>query len=128
MTTHKKKKSLVGWLLKQERISKVLIKKDGFITLNEELEPSLTKRGMENIYDKGFKIHKRLFAQAKEFLTEEGIITFTHANLQSAKTANPDYDFVVLEKLIDEYGYKISEKMESDDLNYKWVNYKIKAK
>ena len=80
------------------------------------------------LYDKGFEIHKRLFMQAKEFLTEDGIITFTHANLQSAKTASPDYDFVVLEKLLNEYGYEIVEKAERDDLNYKWINYKIKLR
>lgn len=80
------------------------------------------------LYDKNFEIHKRLFAEAKNFLAEDGQITFTHANLQSAKTASPDYDFQVLEKLIDEFGYKISEKVEREDLGYKWINYKIKLK
>ena len=80
------------------------------------------------VYDKGFEIHKRLFAEAKEFLTDNGVITFTHANLQSAKTANPDYDFIALEKLIDECGYEIIEKAEREDLSYKWINYKIKLR
>lgn len=80
------------------------------------------------LYDKGFEIHKKLFAEAKYFLTENGIITFTHANLQSAKTVSPDYDFVVLEKLINEYGYEVAEKAEREELNYKWINYKIKLK
>lgn len=80
------------------------------------------------LYDKGFEIHKKLFTEAKDFLTENGIITFTHANLQSAKTASPDYDFVILEKLINEYGYEVVEKAEREELNYKWINYKIKLK
>lgn len=80
------------------------------------------------LYDKGFEIHKRLFAQAKEFLADNGILTFTHANLQSAKTPNPDYDFVVLEKLIDECGYEVAERAEREDLSYKWINYKIKLR
>jgi len=80
------------------------------------------------LYDKGFEIHKRLFVEAKEFLVKNGIITFPHANLQSAKTANPNYDFDVLETLLDEYGYEIVEKTEREDLGYKWINYKIKIK
>jgi len=80
------------------------------------------------LYDKGFEIHRKLFTEAKDFLAENGMITFTHANLQSAKTTNPDYDFIVLEKLVDECGYEIFEKVEREDLGYKWVNYKIKVK
>lgn len=80
------------------------------------------------LYDKDFKAHKRLFVEAKNFLAEDGRITFTHANLQSAKTTNPDYDFQTLEKLIDECDYKITEKVERDDLGYKWINYKIKLR
>ncbi|MDP2655631.1 MAG: methyltransferase [bacterium] len=80
------------------------------------------------LYDSGFTIHKRFLVEAKEFLTENGIITFTHANLQSAKTTNPDHDFVALEALLDEYGYEILEKIEREDLGYKWINYKIKAR
>ena len=80
------------------------------------------------LYDKGFEIHKRLFAEAKEFLTENSIITFAHANLQSAKTDNPNYDFVVLEKLIDEFGYKVVEKSTREDLGYIWTNYRIMVK
>ncbi|HHX58571.1 MAG TPA: methyltransferase [Candidatus Moranbacteria bacterium] len=80
------------------------------------------------LYDKGFEIHKRLFVEAKNFLAEDGQITFTHANLQSAKTANPDYDFQALEKLIDECDYEIAERVEKDDLDCKWINYKIKLR
>jgi methylase of polypeptide subunit release factors len=80
------------------------------------------------LYDKGFEIHKRLFDEAKEFLAEDGIITFTHANLQSAHTNNPDYDFEVIEKLISEHGYEITEKQERVEMGYTWINYKIKLK
>lgn len=80
------------------------------------------------LYDKGFEIHKRLFAEAQEFLTQNGTITFTHANLQSAKTANPDYDFEVLEKLIDECGYKVAKTEEREDLGFTWINYSIMLK
>ena len=59
---------------------------------------------------------------------QNGIITFTYANLQSAKTEKPDYDFEVLEKLIEEYGYDVIEKVETEDIGYKWINYKIKLK
>lgn len=80
------------------------------------------------LYDKGFEIHKRLFTEAKEFLTETGTITFTHANLQSAKTANPNYDFITLEKLIDESGYKVFKKTTREELGYVWINYSIMIK
>ena len=61
-------------------------------------------------------------------MTENGIITFTYANLQSAKTRNPNYDFDVLEKIIAEYGYDVVEKISREDMGYKWINYKIKFK
>ena len=80
------------------------------------------------LYDKDFEIHKRLFIEAKEFLTENGIVTFSHANLQSAKTINPDYDFIALENLISESGYEIIRREEKEELGYKWINYKIKLK
>lgn len=79
-----------------------------------------------SLYDKNFQIHKRLFIEAKQFLANNGIITFTHANLQSGKTTNPNYDFDSLEMLISKCGYKVVEKIERDDLSYKWINYKIK--
>ena len=80
------------------------------------------------LYDSGFKLHKRLFVEAKNFLAEDGIIIFSHANLQSAQTANPDYDFQMLEKMIIKSGYEIFRKTEREDLDYTWINYKIKLK
>lgn len=80
------------------------------------------------LYDKGFEIHKRLFTTAKDFLAEGGVITFTHANLQSAKMPNPDYDFQILERLIEGSGFEVVDKIEREDMGYKWINYKIKLR
>lgn len=78
------------------------------------------------LYDPDFTLHKRLLVEARDFLSENGQITFSHANLQSRDTENPDRDFEVLEALITEYGYEITEKKESEALDYKWINYKIR--
>ena len=52
----RKKKSLVGWILKSERIQDILItNKDGFIELNDEWLPSSTKRGIFNEGDEALK-------------------------------------------------------------------------
>lgn len=78
------------------------------------------------LYDPDFILHKRLLTEAKEFLNENGRMTFSHANLQSRDTESPDRDFEVLEALITEYGYEIIEKKESEALGHKWINYKIR--
>lgn len=78
------------------------------------------------LYDPDFTLHKRLLAEAKLFLNENSQMTFSHANLQSRDTESPDGDFEILEALIAEYGYEITEKKESEALGYKWINYKIK--
>lgn len=78
------------------------------------------------LYDPDFILHIRLFKEAKQFLSENGIVTLTHANLQSARTDDPDKDFNDIEKIMIENDYEIVEKVESDALGYKWVNYKIK--
>jgi len=79
------------------------------------------------LYDPDFSIHKRMLREGKRYLSTNGFITFTHANLQSGKTDNPDKDFHLLEEMIKEYNYEVTEKKESFALGYKWVNYKIKA-
>jgi len=78
------------------------------------------------LYDADFILHKRLFTEAKEYLKEGGIMTFSHCNLQSKNTENPDKDFEVLEALIKENGLEIVGRQVSEALGYKWVNYKIK--
>lgn len=80
------------------------------------------------LYDPDLGLHKRLFLEAKDFLSENGQITFVHANLQSKDTNNPNKDFDLLEVLIDKCGYKVIEKKESEALGYKWINYKIQQK
>lgn len=79
------------------------------------------------LYDPGLKLHKRLFREATKFLEVRGEITFSHANLQSKDSHNPNRDFEILEDLIRSSGYEIIEKKESNALGYKWINYKIKS-
>ncbi len=78
------------------------------------------------LYDPDFILHKRLFTEAKMYLSENGTLTFTHANLQSGKTDTPNQDFNNLETLISVYGYNIAEKSESQALGYTWINYRLR--
>jgi methylase of polypeptide subunit release factors len=80
------------------------------------------------LYDKDFAVHKRLFEEAKDFLSSNGVIVFTHANLQSSNTENPGYDFEVMENLIKEHGYLVIEKDVQYNIGHTWINYKIKLK
>lgn len=77
------------------------------------------------LYDEDLKLHKRLLEEAKQFLSNRGAITFTHANLQSAKTENPMHDFKVLEMIIHDFGYRIIDKAERNEFEQIWINYKI---
>ena len=81
-----------------------------------------------SLYDKDLEIHRKFFAEAKNYLAEDGVILIPHANLQSAKTSNPNYDFQILEQLIGESGFEVVGKSERKDLGYEWINYKIKLK
>lgn len=78
------------------------------------------------LYDEDFKLHKRLFEEAKYKLSENWEIIFTHANLQSQDTSTPDYDFDELEKLIEQYWYYIDKVEEYEDIWCKWRSYSIK--
>ncbi len=78
------------------------------------------------LYDAGLILHKRLFTEAKGYIKENGIVTFSHCNLQSKNTENPDKDFEVLEALIKENGLEVVGRQVSEALGYKWINYKIK--
>ena len=104
-------------------------KKYGFIIANlpiVDYKPEKENGIATALYDPGLSTHRRMFREAREYLTKDGIITFTHANLQSRDTENPNKDFKTLEGLIKENGYEIVEKKQSDALGYKWINYKIK--
>lgn len=80
------------------------------------------------LYDPGFELHRKMLSQAAGFLSEGGIVTFTHANLQSGKTENPEKDFEELQAVINGAGYDIIEKDRTQALGHDWVNYKIKLK
>ncbi len=80
------------------------------------------------LYDKDFIIHKRFFKDARNFLTPEGEIVLTHANLQSGHTADPKYDFRVFEELVNNFGYEITQKSDRQELSYTWINYRIQLK
>jgi ribosomal protein L3 glutamine methyltransferase len=91
-----------------------------------DFNPKIDSVIVDALYDPGLDLHKRLFAEAKEHLNENGIITFSHSNLQSRDTENPNKDFEIIEEIIADYGYKIFEKKESEAMGFKWINYKIK--
>ncbi|MFZ2303642.1 MAG: methyltransferase [Minisyncoccia bacterium] len=79
------------------------------------------------LYDPDFRIHKRMFQEGKAYLAAGGLITFTHANLQSAETESPDKDFNLLEEIIRDSGYEVVERRSSEALGFKWINYKVKV-
>ena len=78
------------------------------------------------LYDPDFLIHKRLLTEGVGRLSENGYITFTHANLQSAGSDMPESDFDDIEEIIAEHSYEIIEKKRTEALGYVWMNYKIK--
>jgi len=103
------------------------LKKFDFIIANL---PILDAPGDKNIIndaliDTDMKLHKRLLADAKHYLKPGGIITMTHADLQSAGTDNPEEDFEILEKLFADFGYRIHKKTAIKAIGHKWVNYQI---
>ena len=78
-----------------------------------------------SLYDRDMILHKRLFDDAKKFLKKGGKIVFSHANLQSANSPIPDYDFQILDSMIKGYGYKIVGKIEKKHLDYSFIFYTI---
>lgn len=79
------------------------------------------------LYDEDFVIHKRFFIEAKQHLSTNGRIAFVHANLQSAHTDNPNYDFEAMEKMYTDFGYVVTEKHTQKDLGYTWIHYTLQA-
>lgn len=76
------------------------------VNFRPELESEITIA----LYDPDFLIHKRMFHEGKAYLVDGGLLTFTHANLQSCGTENPNEDFDSLEEIIRKSGYDIIEK------------------
>ena len=80
------------------------------------------------LYDDNLAIHKRFLAEAKKYLTNDGIILLPHANPQSADTQDPNQDFDILEEMIIAEGYAlkiIAEKSYRPKL--KWKLYELKV-
>ncbi|HRY31321.1 MAG TPA: methyltransferase [Candidatus Paceibacterota bacterium] len=93
-----------------------------------DFKPEVDSIIVEALYDPNLDLHKRLFEEAKRHLNKNGAVTFTHSNLQSRDTENPNRDFEILEEIIASYGYKIIEKKESEAMGFRWINYKISLK
>lgn len=92
------------------------------VNFKPENESGITRA----LYDPDFSLHKRLLIEGRRYLSEDGHITFTHANLQSAITDKPESDFDDIEKIITENSYQIVERKKSETLGYSWINYKIR--
>lgn len=92
------------------------------VNFKPENESGITKA----LYDPDFSIHKRLLIEGRRYLYENGYITFTHANLQSAGTDKPESDFDDIEEIIAENSYEIVERKISEALGHIWSNYKIR--
>ncbi len=92
-----------------------------------DFKPSHESNIASALYDPDFATHTKMLRQAKDYLTKDGLITLTHANLQSGKTENPNKDFELLEALILGEGYTIVSKKASEALGYTWVAYKIEV-
>ena len=81
-----------------------------------------------SLYDNDFKVHKRFFMEAKDFLAPGGKIYLPHANLQSAGTPNPKHEFEIMEQMIYEFGYEVTGRTERTRDGFVWINYKFKLK
>ncbi len=79
----------------------------------------------QSLYDPQWQLHRRLLKDARAFLKGKRLIVFTHANLQSRDTQDPDSDFARLEQLIAEHGYRVVSKTPRPGLGFTWINYEI---
>ncbi len=78
------------------------------------------------LYDNNLTTHKKFLKQAKKHLTHGGLIILPHANLQSGKTARPNQDFTLLEKIIAKAGYRFKAIAEKPfRTEYKWRLYQL---
>ena len=73
-----------------------------------------------SLMDPGFKYHKRLFEESKNYLSEQGKIVLCHADLSSKN------DFKKLESLAQEKGFSFKILEEVQSLGYTWRNYEFR--
>lgn len=81
-----------------------------------------------SLFDANFRCHKTLFQEADKYLKSNGIITLSHANLQSKNTEHHDKDFQMLEELALKHNYEPHVKEIVHDLGYEWRCYEFMKK
>lgn len=73
------------------------------------------------LYDPGHELHRRFLAQAKAYLTQDGVVVMTHVNFRG------EGDFAELEAMFSEFGFSVEGLIEIEDIGYKWRMYRIKS-
>jgi len=71
------------------------------------------------LYDPNFILHQRFLNEVQEYLSAEGRIVLTHANLQS------EHDFESFEQLISDAGLSVDEYLEYEAIGYTWRMYRL---
>jgi release factor glutamine methyltransferase len=72
------------------------------------------------LYDPEYKLHKRFFKEAGNYLNLRGIIIMTHINFKG------EGDFEEFEAMLQEFGYTPERYIEINSLGYLWRMYRIK--
>jgi release factor glutamine methyltransferase len=108
-------------VVKSDLFKKIPRKKFDVIIANLPIVdyPTETIVGL-SLYDPGLKIHKRLFKEVGDYMKNNAVLIFCHADLQSKE------DFFILEELIKKYNFKIVKKIDKRSLGYNWRFYLIK--
>lgn len=75
-----------------------------------------------SLFDPKFQYHKVLFQEALNFLNKGGVITLCHADLKNSN------DFVKLEKLAEDNGYRVKIKQTIHANGHEWRNYEFSIK
>lgn len=76
---------------------------------------------VHSLYDPGFIYHKRLFEDAPRYLSKDGRITLSHANIQEGS-------FEKLENLANANGFSSDIKQKIQSIGYEWRNYDFEYK
>ena len=74
-----------------------------------------------SLSDPNFQYHERLFEESPDYLTKNGRIQVSHANLSEG-------GFEKLESLAKAKGFKLKVIQDIEINNYKWRNYEFKLK